>query len=93
MQIAAGLRCELDADECWSRPCRNEGVCNNVVSSNTYTCTCMKGFFGADCQLDVDECLSFPCQKISGRTVKLSREISCHYPRRNIMTPGGETLE
>jgi hypothetical protein len=34
----------LDINECLSRPCHVNGVCNN--SPGTYTCTCQQGYDG-----------------------------------------------
>lgn len=34
-------------NECQQNPCKNGGVCNNVVGS--YVCTCSLGFKGKDC--------------------------------------------
>eukprot|EP01052_Picozoa_sp_SAG31_P026744 SAG31_NODE_2447_length_5678_cov_5.028141_1_plen_1458_part_10 len=71
-----GTHCEVDVDECQSRPCLH-GLCTE--SSNTtmdfigveagqYMCDCFAGWSGANCEADVDECASLPCQ--NGGTCK-----------------------
>ena len=38
-----------DINECQtSKPCQNEGTCENVPGS--YKCTCTTGYTGKDCQ-------------------------------------------
>uniref|UniRef100_H2ZD30 EGF-like domain-containing protein n=1 Tax=Ciona savignyi TaxID=51511 RepID=H2ZD30_CIOSA len=44
---------------CDSKPCLNNGVCTNVLSS--YTCSCMPGFNGNNCQTNIDDCAANPC--------------------------------
>lgn len=43
-----GLNCETDIDECASMPCKNNGVCNNLV--NSYSCNCPLGYAGNNCE-------------------------------------------
>ncbi|XP_051945836.1 protein eyes shut homolog [Xyrauchen texanus] len=56
-----GTRCEIDSDECVSRPCQNQGRCVDGV--NSYSCFCNPGFSGQHCEEDINECASNPCQK------------------------------
>ncbi|CAL4154580.1 unnamed protein product, partial [Meganyctiphanes norvegica] len=56
----SGDHCNLEFDECLSRPCQNNGSCINEI--NGYTCVCEPGFTGTDCDIDIDECASDPCQ-------------------------------
>lgn len=37
----------VDVNECQQNPCKNGGVCNNVIGS--FVCTCPVGFGGTDC--------------------------------------------
>eukprot|EP00057_Strongylocentrotus_purpuratus_P016904 XP_011671378.1 PREDICTED: uncharacterized protein LOC105441698 [Strongylocentrotus purpuratus] len=46
--------CEEDFNECYVRPCHNEGICHNLQAA--FSCTCMKGWTGPTCEEDVDEC-------------------------------------
>lgn len=55
----AGLRCELEINECLSNPCLNGGACEDL--SGGYTCNCPIGFSGDNCDVDIDECHSAPC--------------------------------
>ncbi|XP_051773782.1 protein eyes shut homolog [Ctenopharyngodon idella] len=55
-----GTRCEIDSDECVSRPCQNQGRCVDGV--NSYSCFCKPGFSGQHCEEDINECASNPCQ-------------------------------
>lgn len=55
----AGLRCELEINECLSNPCLNGGACEDL--SGGYTCNCPVGFSGDNCDVDIDECHSAPC--------------------------------
>ncbi|XP_004677414.1 PREDICTED: protein crumbs homolog 2 [Condylura cristata] len=54
-----GEDCEVDVDECASRPCLNGGHCQDLP--NGFWCQCPDGYAGLTCQEDVDECLSEPC--------------------------------
>lgn len=38
----------VETDECEHIPCRNGGLCTDVV--NDYKCTCKAGFEGFDCE-------------------------------------------
>lgn len=51
----AGVNCELEVDECQSRPCQNGATCRDAPAA--FSCSCPPGFLGALCQMDVDECL------------------------------------
>ncbi|KAK1792108.1 hypothetical protein P4O66_001885 [Electrophorus voltai] len=77
---SAGLRCELDADECLSNPCR-QGFCYDgkplprlappssshasaPVVDNFY-CLRNPGYAGATCEQDADDCISDACENNS----------------------------
>jgi len=50
---AAG-KCEINMQECASKPCMNGGACSDKVSG--FSCACLTGFVGNRCETDVDEC-------------------------------------
>ncbi|XP_041474351.1 uncharacterized protein LOC121423126 [Lytechinus variegatus] len=50
----------MDTDECNPNPCRNGGICTDLI--NAYSCNCPAGYSGTNCEEDIDECNSFPCQ-------------------------------
>uniref|UniRef100_A0A8C9M9G5 Crumbs cell polarity complex component 2 n=1 Tax=Panthera tigris altaica TaxID=74533 RepID=A0A8C9M9G5_PANTA len=54
-----GDECDVDVDECASRPCLSGGRCQDLP--NGFQCHCPDGYTGLTCQEDVDECLSEPC--------------------------------
>uniref|UniRef100_A0A1I8JAA5 Delta-like protein n=1 Tax=Macrostomum lignano TaxID=282301 RepID=A0A1I8JAA5_9PLAT len=54
-----GTDCEINIDDCASKPCAN-AVCSDLV--NDYSCSCFTGWEGRNCSVDTDYCLSGPCQ-------------------------------
>ena len=38
----------LDIDECASKPCLNDGLCQDEV--NSFKCICKRGYTGATCK-------------------------------------------
>ncbi|XP_060560086.1 fibropellin-3-like isoform X4 [Ruditapes philippinarum] len=54
------MNCENDINECSSNPCKNGGICKDLV--NEYECTCVAGYDGMNCENDINECLSNPCK-------------------------------
>ncbi|GIZ04115.1 fibropellin-1 [Caerostris extrusa] len=51
-----GQFCEVDIDECASRPCYNGGTCVDLPQD--YRCLCPPGYTGLQCQLEQSECLN-----------------------------------
>ena len=49
-----GRNCQTDIDECSSNPCRNGGVCTDLI--NSFRCTCPIGFAGERCEKVVNDC-------------------------------------
>ncbi|KAM8874516.1 sushi, nidogen and EGF-like domain-containing protein 1 isoform 2-T2 [Spinachia spinachia] len=54
-----GRRCQIDVNECASRPCQNGGTCEDQI--NSFLCHCPPGYTGSQCETDVDECKDKPC--------------------------------
>lgn len=54
-----GRNCEVEVDECSASPCRNAGICQDLVAG--FECSCPAGYTGATCQTDVNECAASPC--------------------------------
>ncbi|XP_071520140.1 uncharacterized protein uif isoform X2 [Panulirus ornatus] len=54
-----GRFCEVDIDECASRPCYNQGTC--VDFPQGYKCECSEGYSGLQCQDEVSECAENVC--------------------------------
>ncbi|XP_066300054.1 uncharacterized protein [Branchiostoma lanceolatum] len=53
--------CEIDIDECKSKPCLNNGTCHEEHPVG-YSCTCAPGFNGDHCENNIDDCDSVNCQ-------------------------------
>ncbi|XP_078495665.1 uncharacterized protein LOC144751206 [Ciona intestinalis] len=51
--------CMKDIDDCTTNPCMNNGTCTDGMDS--YTCTCIAGYTGANCTTDIDDCVPNPC--------------------------------
>ena len=65
--VSLGGHCNVDIDECHSKPCMNGGLCtdsntDDAIQINAFTCSCVVGFQGVRCEVDVNECTSNPCQ-------------------------------
>ncbi|XP_069982834.1 uncharacterized protein uif isoform X2 [Penaeus vannamei] len=54
-----GQFCEVDVDECASRPCYNGGSCVDLPQG--YRCDCSEGYSGLQCQDEVSECVEGTC--------------------------------
>ncbi|XP_037082516.1 LOW QUALITY PROTEIN: protein crumbs-like [Pollicipes pollicipes] len=58
----SGDDCEVNIDECASKPCKNGGTC--VDGINDYTCQCWPGYEGEHCQTEIDEFVRLqPCHR------------------------------
>ena len=55
-----GTYCQVNVDECLSRPCSNNSTCIDGI--NKYECRCPAGYVGAHCEINIDECESSPCK-------------------------------
>ncbi|KAI9555102.1 hypothetical protein GHT06_017617 [Daphnia sinensis] len=49
-----GKHCETDVDECCSNPCKNGGLCIDLIGS--YQCACPHGFTGRNCETALERC-------------------------------------
>uniref|UniRef100_A0A8C9EYG0 Crumbs cell polarity complex component 1 n=1 Tax=Pavo cristatus TaxID=9049 RepID=A0A8C9EYG0_PAVCR len=64
----AGANCELEVDECQSRPCQNGATCRDAPAA--FSCSCPPGYTGSHCETDISECSSAPCA--AGRCLERS---------------------
>lgn len=77
-----GKLCEK-IDYCFSKPCKNNAVCQNRESStdgSTHVCICEPGYKGRDCSEIIDMCVPSPC-KNGGRCISEVNNFTCHCPR------------
>ncbi|KAI8500609.1 hypothetical protein Bbelb_214270 [Branchiostoma belcheri] len=51
--------CEIDIDECASNPCQHSGICQHGI--NSYSCSCLAGFQGANCETAPGWCSQVQC--------------------------------
>ncbi|XP_018896752.2 protein crumbs isoform X2 [Bemisia tabaci] len=70
-----GALCELNVDECSSKPCMNGGICLDGI--NGYRCNCSEDFMGANCELDYNVCAFNPCENNGTCINKTSRDYVC----------------
>ncbi|XP_068104249.1 protein crumbs homolog 2 isoform X1 [Hyperolius riggenbachi] len=56
----AGENCSQNIDECESDPCKNGGICIDLI--NGYECHCALGYTGVLCAVNIDDCENNPCQ-------------------------------
>lgn len=77
-----GEFCEK-VDYCFSKPCKNNAVCQNRESSadgNTHVCICEPGYEGRDCSEIKDLCVSSPCLN-GGRCIPKVNNFTCQCAR------------
>ena len=53
----SGKDCEINIDDCANTPCKNNGICHDLV--NDIRCECMPGYKGKLCETNIDECSSY----------------------------------
>ncbi|XP_073446794.1 protein crumbs homolog 2 [Dendrobates tinctorius] len=53
-----GVHCELNIDDCKSKPCAH-GSCYDL--ENSYRCECSSGYTGENCDINVDDCQHHQC--------------------------------
>ncbi|KAJ3655012.1 hypothetical protein Zmor_014159 [Zophobas morio] len=53
------ILCETEVDECMSAPCKNGGICLDLMAD--YSCACLFGFAGRNCEENVEICDVNPC--------------------------------
>ena len=72
----AGEDCEREIDECEAQPCRNGGLCTDLVAG--FQCNCTgTGYRGRTCQENIDECaLEDPCHH--GTCEDTEGDYQCH---------------
>ena len=49
-----GKDCQININDCQSRPCQHNGDC--VDGINSFSCVCKAGYSGTLCEVDIDEC-------------------------------------
>ena len=70
-------------DYCFSNPCKNNAVCQNMESAadgSTHVCICEPGYEGRDCSRVTDLCVSSPCVN-GGHCVSMVNNFTCDCPR------------
>ncbi|CAF1105902.1 unnamed protein product [Brachionus calyciflorus] len=54
-----GSSCQYNSSPCSSRPCLNNGTCQNL--NDSYSCLCNEFYKGRNCELEKDVCLNETC--------------------------------
>ncbi|CAF1098394.1 unnamed protein product [Brachionus calyciflorus] len=54
-----GSSCQYNTSLCSSRPCLNNGTCQNL--NDSYSCLCNDFYKGRNCELEIDVCLNETC--------------------------------
>ena len=57
----SGRFCEVDIDDCASKPCYNGGICKDMDQG--YVCTCPPGYSGLQCQEEESSCKNNTCNE------------------------------
>ncbi|KAK9737087.1 Laminin EGF domain [Popillia japonica] len=66
-------------ETCQENPCQNQGVCQESLSKEGYTCICTEGFSGPTCNKVVSEsCTPYTCGV--GRCIDNEYSYECHCP-------------
>lgn len=74
----AGLRCEININECARNPCANGSTCIDRI--NDYTCTCPPGYTGRHCDKPTGGCASHPCLNGGTCTTGAKGQPTCTCP-------------
>jgi hypothetical protein len=72
--VLEGGNCDVDVNECLSRPCQNGATCHESsdasasmhVSFDAYTCSCQRGFTGGLCDYNYIDEYTSECQQREG---------------------------
>uniref|UniRef100_A0A1I8G3U3 Neurogenic locus Notch protein n=1 Tax=Macrostomum lignano TaxID=282301 RepID=A0A1I8G3U3_9PLAT len=73
LQSAAGTDCEINIDDCASKPCAN-GLCSDLV--NDYSCSCFTGWEGRNCNINHNDCPTGACLN-GGRCIDGNGTFTC----------------
>ena len=72
-----GNQCEHDINDCQPNPCRNGGICNDLI--NAFSCSCPPGTSGQLCQYNENECYNGACHN-GGTCVDKVGGFECRCP-------------
>lgn len=73
--LLVGQNCSRPMDACLSRPCTNNGRCENLL--NGFRCNCPLGFTGSRCETSQDLCASHHSCHNGAKCVPVGNSVQC----------------